>query len=347
MQQQVLRRLDASYKRFFEAVRAGRRAGAPRFKAYGDERGLRFPDPEQFELDAAKGRVRLPKLGWLRLRMSEPLQGELRNVSITREGSHWYCSLQVRGLMVLPAVGVEPTLGVDVGVALFAATSDGHKIEPLAAFARQQRHLRRCQNAVNRKKKGSSNRRKAVERLGRLHRKIARQRADWLHKLSTELADRHPVIAIENLKIGNMTASATGTLKEPGRNVKAKAGLNRSILDAAWGEFGRQLEYKLAARGGQLVRVNAAYTSQRCSRCGHVDAASRCSQAQFCCTRCGYTDNADVNAANNILAAGHAVWAQQQAVPTACGEDVRRAAAAKPRRATSKKQEPTEGLACA
>lgn len=339
-QQQVLKRLDEAYQRFF-----AKKAGLPKFRRRGEEPGIRFPEPKQFALDAVNGRVKLPKLGWVRLRQSQPVQGEHKNISLRREGQHWFCSIQVVCSETLPAAEVAPTLGIDLGVALFAATSDGQKIEPLKALEGEQPRLRRCQRAVNRKVKGSGNRRRAVERLGRLHRRIARQRADWLHKLTTELADRYPVIAIEDLKIQNMSASAAGTVEQPGRNVRAKTGLNRSILDAAWSEFGRQLEYKLAWRGGALIRVNPAYTSQRCSCCGHVAPESRRSQAVFACVACGHAENADVNAAKNILAAGLAVWAQRKAAPAACGEDVRREAA-KRRRAASAKQEPTEGLVC-
>lgn len=338
-QQQVLRRLDASYKRVLE-----KQAGFPKFCRRGEELGIRYPDPKQFALDQTNGRVKLPKLGWMRLRQSQEIEGQLRNISLRREGASWFCAIQVEKCDVAPAQDLVPTLGIDVGLVLFAATSAGQTIVPLKALARKQRHLKRYQRAVSRKVRGSANRRKAISRLGCLHRKIARQRSDWLHKLTTDLADRHPVIAIEDLKIKNMSASAAGTIEKPGKNVKAKSGLNRSILDAAWGEFGRQLEYKLAWRGGQLLRVNPAHTSQRCSCCGHVAAENRRSQANFHCVTCGYAENADVNAAKNILAAGLAAWAQCEAAPAACGEDVRREAVAKPRRAASKKQEPTEEL---
>jgi putative transposase len=228
-------------------------------------------------------------------------------------------------------------------VALFAAGSDGRKIQPLAALKRQQQRLRRYQKAVSRKVKGSANRKKAVKRLGNLHRRIAHQRADWLHKLSTELADQHPVIAAEDLKVKAMTASAAGTAERPGKNVKAKAGLNRAILDAAWSEFARQLDYKLQARGGELIKVPAPYTSQACSVCGHTEKQNRASQARFKCVACGHAENADVNAAKNILAAGHAVWAERKLEPAACGGAVSRRRTARISGAAPVKQEPTEG----
>lgn len=346
VQQQVLKRLDAAFQRFFSNVKAGRKAGYPRFKRHGDDPGLRFPDKSHLAFDGVNGRLKLPKLGWVRVRQSRAVTGEIANVSITREGVKWFASIQVEVAEMVPARGLAPSLGIDLGLAQFVATSAGEAVLPLKALARQQRRLGHLQRAVSRKKKGSANRKKAVARLGGLHRRIAHQRADWLHKLTTELADRHPVIALEDLKVRNMSASAKGTLLAPGKQVRQKAGLNRSILDAAWGEFTRQLSYKLEGRAGRVILVNPAYTSQACSACEHVSEKNRKTQSLFSCEACGHTENADINAAKNILAAGHAVWAIEQAKactgPDACGGDVRRAKVARPQRAAPAKQEPTE-----
>ena len=345
-QQQVLRRLDEAYRRFFAAAKAGQaggrgRTGPPEFKRYGDEPGIRFPDPKQYELDSANARIKLPKLGWLRLRMSQPVSGALRNVSITKEGAKWFVSLQVETRETVPALGVAPTLGIDLGLAAFAATSDGTLVAPLKALDKQQVRLKRYQRAVARKKKGSANRKKAVVRLGALHRRIAHQRSDWLHKLTTDLADAHPVIALEDLRIKNMSASAAGTVEAPGSNVRAKAGLNRGILDAAWGEFARQLTYKVEWRGGRVILVNPAYTSRTCRVCGHESPENRKSQALFACVACGHTENADVHAAKNILAAGHAAWLSESSA-AACGGVVSRPRRASAGAAAPAKQEPTE-----
>lgn len=348
-QQQTLKRLHEAYERFFKAAQERRailaatgkktklKAGAPRMKKRGQEGGLRFPDPKQFTLDQDNARVKLPKLGWMRMRLSQPVQGELRNASVTTERGKWFVSLQVELPDVMPSADVAPTLGIDLGVALFAAMSDGRAVEPLNALKKQQRRLKYAQRAVSRKQKGSRNRRKAVQRLGRIHTRIAAQRSDWLRKLSTELADAHPVIAIEDLRVQAMSRSAKGTAEAPGKRVRQKAGLNRAILDQGWAEFRRQLEYKCAARGGAVVPVNPAYTSQTCSHCGCVDADNRRTQAIFACLACGHSENADVNAAKNILAAGLAVWA---AKPDACGEAVR---PPRKRRLACVKQEPAEG----
>lgn len=335
--QQTLRRLEAAYQRFF----AGQ-GGYPKFKQRGQEPGLRFPNPKQFVLDQDNARVKLPKLGWQRMRLSQPVPGVLKNASVTFERRKWFVSLQVELPNVLPSAHAQPTLGIDLGLALFAATSDGRTVAPLNALRKQQRRIRHAQRSVSRKVKGSRNRRKAVDRLGRLHSRIAAQRNDWLHKLSTELAEAHPVIAIEDLKVAAMTASAAGTTEKPGKHVRQKAGLNRAILDQGWAAFRRMLEYKCAARGGTVVPVPAAYTSQTCSQCGHVSADNRPAQARFACVACGHADNADLNAAKNILAAGLAVWSEGI---NACGAAVSRAKPARAKRAAATKQEPAKGVA--
>lgn len=332
VQQQVLKRLDQAFQRFFANVKVGKKPGFPRFKAYGNEPGLRFPDAKQIQFDAGTQRIKLPKLGWVRVRQSKGIPSAIANASLTRDGAKWYVSLQYSMPDVLPAA-VAPTLGLDMGVANFYTTSDGCRQAPLDALKRQAVRLARYQRSVARKKKGSNNRKKAVQRLATLHRRIARQRNDWLHQRSTALAREHAVIVLEDLNIANMSRSAAGTIEAPGRNVKAKAGLNRAILDQGWSAFRGMLAYKLQANGGQLIVVPPAYTSQRCCACGFTHADNRQTQARFQCLECGHNDHADVNAAKNILAAGHAVYA--------CGGDVRRLAR-KRTIAAPAKQEPTE-----
>ena len=189
--------------------------------------------------------------------------------------------------------------------------------------------LASLQRKLSRRTKFSANWQKLKKRIQRLHRKIADVRNDFLHKLSTTISKNHAIVVMEGLKVRNMSRSASGTLDAPGKNVRAKAGLNKSILDQGWFEFRRQLVYKLAWLGGALLIVPPQYTSQTCSRCGCVDRANRPTQAKFKCTACGFELNADHNAALNILAAG-------QAVP-ACGAGRAQAPALK--------QEPAYGAA--
>ncbi len=155
-------------------------------------------------------------------------------------------------------------------------------------------------DAAARKQKGSANQRKAYERVAELKRRKKRKLDDLLHKESAYYAEHYGVVVVEDLQVGNMTASAKGSPENPGKNVAQKAGLNRAILESGWGRFVTMLEYKLAERGGRLVKVPPHYTSQRCSACGHTEAGNRPSQAKFLCQSCGHAENADVNAAKNI-----------------------------------------------
>ena len=344
-QQQTLKRLDAAYQRFFK--KAG---GYPKFKCYGDDPGMRFPDAKQVAYDPTNERIKLPKIGWVRLRLSRPIAGEIRNVSVRREGARWYASIQTLSADVATSSDLKPTLGLDLGINVFVAGSNGLKIDPLNAYRRHQCRLRRYQRSVSRKVKGSSNRKKAIQKLGDFHRKVARMRADWLHQLTTSIVHDHPVIALEDLKVKNMSRSAKGTVEAPGAKVRQKAGLNRGILDQAWGEFARQLEYKAQAVGGAVVYVNPAFSSQECSVCGHVDKSNRKTQESFLCMACGHAENADSNASKNILARGCDAWEKNKFsaaghAASVHGETVRQPKVARLKVAVSAKWKPTEEAA--
>lgn len=200
-------------------------------------------------------------------------------------------------------------IGIDMGVSKLFALSDETNIAPLNSFKEHQEKLTKLQKRLAKKKKFSNSWQKQKRKIQRLHTKIANCRKDYLHKSTTELSKSHAMIVIEDLQVSNMSKSAKGNIEQPGKNVKAKSGLNRAILDQGWFEARRQLEYKQLWRGGNVVAVAPQYTSQKCSECAHVDKGSRLSQEKFCCTQCGFKANADTNAAKNILAAGHAVLA--------------------------------------
>ncbi|WP_152068955.1 RNA-guided endonuclease InsQ/TnpB family protein, partial [Escherichia coli] len=200
-------------------------------------------------------------------------------------------------------------VGLDAGVAKLATLSDGTVFEPVNSFHKNQKKLARLQRQLSRKVKFSNNWQKQKRKIQQLHSRIANIRRDYLHKVTTIISKNHAVIVIEDLKVKHMSKSAAGTISQPGRNVRAKSGLNRSILDQGWYEMRRQLEYKQLWRGGQVLAVPPAYTSQRCACCSHTAKENRLSQSKFVCRACGYTANADVNGARNILAAGHAVLA--------------------------------------
>ena len=206
----------------------------------------------------------------------------------------------------VPAPGTGEVVGIDRGVAVSAALSTGEMLHAPGLTARERTRMRRLERKLARTKRGSNRRGRVKHAVARLRARETDRRKDWAEKASTDIARRFDVIRVEDLKIGNMTRSAKGTAGNPGRNVHAKAALNRGILRSGWGLLVHRLEDKAPAR---VERIRPAFTSQRCSACGHVDANSRESQARFACTACGYACHADVNAARNI-AAGHAVTAR-------------------------------------
>jgi putative transposase len=159
---------------------------------------------------------------------------------------------------------------------------------------------------MSRKKKFSNNWKKAKAKVQCIYVRIANARRDYLHKTSTAISKNHAMVVIEDLQVSNMSRSATGSVEQPGRNVRAKSGLNRSILDQGWAEFLRQLEYKLLWNGGQLLAVPPMNTSRICPDCGHISGDNRKSQAVFACVECGLTENADLVGAINVLRAGYA-----------------------------------------
>jgi putative transposase len=277
---------------------------------------FRFPDPKHIQVERLNrrwGQVRLPKLGWVRFRWTRPLGGTIRNATVTRDGGRWYISFCVEDGITEAAPNGKPAVGVDRGVAVAVATSDGAMHDRQFATPGEQRRLRRLQQRLARSRRvhgrtRRSKRRDAVRaQLGRLNARIRARRADFAAQTAHHLVTRHGLVAVEDLRVKNMTRSAKGTRDAPGKNVRQKAGLNRSILNKGWGGFLLALEHAARYHGATVVKVNPAYTSQRCSRCNLVHANSRESQAEFACTGCGHRDNADVNAAKNILAAGLAV----------------------------------------
>jgi putative transposase len=203
----------------------------------------------------------------------------------------------------IEAVAVEPSaavVGIDRGITQTLTFSTGEHLQARDTVALNAR-IRRARRGLARRKRGSVRYAVARRGLSALTGKAARIRSDWTHRASRDIAGRFGLVAIEALNIKGMTASGAGTVAEPGRRIRQKAGLNRSILEQCWRQFADRLDYKLTERGGVLISVPAAYTSQTCASCGVVDARSRKSQAAFECVHCDHTDNADVNAAKEIL----------------------------------------------
>ena len=305
--QQKLKDLHTAWKRCFDKKLA---AKAPVWKRKNEGRdSIRFVNFEKY-CCLENRRVKLPSgLGWVKFRQSQRVNGKIKNATISQLAGQWYISFQVEIETAEPNHTSTTIVGLDAGVAKLATLSDGTVFEPVNSFQKNQKKLARLQRQLSRKVRFSNNWQKQKRKIQRLHSRIANIRRDYLHKVTTTVSKNHAMIVIEDLKVSNMSKSAAGTVSQPGRNVRAKSGLNRTILDQGWYEMRRQLEYKQLWRGGQVLAVPPAYTSQRCACCGHTAKENRLSQSKFVCQVCGYTANADVNGARNILAAGHAVLA--------------------------------------
>ena len=293
--QHCLRDLERAYTNLF----AGRTA-PPRFRKKFLSDSFRFPTDFQRDGD----RLKVPKIGWMRFWKSREIEGAIKNVTIRRDGNHWTVAFQTEREVDTPVHPSTSAIGIDLGIATFAAVSDGTLYPPLNAYRRLQGKLATAQQRASTKVKLSKNWQKCQTVIRRMHATIARCRKDFLHKLSTTISKNHAVIVVEDLQIRNMSQSAQGTVEEPGRNVAQKAGLNKAILDQGWRMFRQMLEYKQLWRGGVVLAVNPRYTSQTCPQCGCVSKLNRVQQALFSCITCTYTSHADVNAAQNILALG-------------------------------------------
>ncbi len=187
--------------------------------------------------------------------------------------------------------------------------SDGSFIEPLNSFRKHEIRLTKYQRRMSHKTKFSNNWKKAKVRVRKIHTRIADVRRDFLHKATTTISQNHAIVCIEDLQVRNMSKSTAGGSEAPGRNVGAKSGLNKSILDQGWFEFRRQLDYKQAWLGGEVLAIPPRNTSRTCPACGHVSAENRQTQARFACVECGYENNADLVGALNVLERGHRLLA--------------------------------------
>ncbi|SDL65736.1 putative transposase [Nonomuraea maritima] len=325
-QQATLRRLDKAFGAFFDRVRTGRTPGFPRFKGRGWFDTVEWPkDGDGCRWDSqpehpAASYVRLQGIGHVRVHQHRPVKGRVKTISVKREGSRWYVVLSCDDVPDEPLTATGAVVGVDLGVASLATTSDGEHLVNPRHLATSADRLATAQRNLARKKRGSERRRKAVARVAALHAKVRRQRLDGAHKAALALVRAYDVIVHKALRITNMTRSASGTMEAPGRNVVQKSGLNRSILDAGWGVFLTVLAHKAESAGRELIAVNPAHTSRTCARCGHCAKENHLTQAEFACRACGHATHADVNAAVNILRAGLALRqaaeaAQREAAP--------------------------------
>jgi putative transposase len=304
VQQQALRDFTRAIADFFAGTRR-----RPTWRKAGRDEGFRVVavKPRQVRrLSRKTGEVWIPKAGWVRFRWSRTVSPSAKSYRVTMDrAGRWHVAFATIPEPI-PAPGNGQAVGIDRGVVVGAALSTGELLRVPGLTVPERRRLRRLERKLARAKRGSDRRGRLRLAIARLRARETDRRKDWAEKTSTDLARRFDLIRVEDLKIRNMTRSAKGTTGDPGRNVRAKAGLNHGILRSGWGLLVRRVEEKAP---GRVEKVRPIYTSQRCSACGHVDADSRESQARFVCTACGFADHADVNAARNI-AAGHAVTAR-------------------------------------
>jgi putative transposase len=307
VQQQALRDFAQAMAAFFDPKNP---AGRPLWRKAGRDEGFRITGRgSQWDVRRVSrhvGQVWVPKAGWVRFRWSRAVPPGVKSYRVTLDcAGRWHVAF-VAIPKPVPAPGNGGVIGIDRGVAVSAALSTGEMLHAVGLSARERKRMRRLERKLADAKRGSNRRGRAKLAIARLRAREPDRCKDWVEKVSTDIARRFDVIRVEDLQIGNMTRSAKGTAGEPGRNVRAKAGLNREILRSGWGLLVRRLEEKAP---GRVEKIKPAFTSQRCSACGQVDGKSRKSQACFVCTACGFACNADVNAARNI-AAGHAVTAR-------------------------------------
>ncbi len=299
--QQSLKNLSQAVK---EAVDKTNPKQFPKFKKKGQKDSFRYP--QGFKIDNENGRVFLPKIGWVRYHKSQDIIGNAKNVTISQQGSYWFVSIQVEIDKEIPKHSSTSIIAGDLGIARFLTLSNQEYYEPISIFKKLKSKLAKLQKRLAKKEKFSHRWQGLKSKITKLHIRIANIRNDYLHKISHELSKNHALVILEDLKIVNMSSSAKGNLEHPGKNVQQKSGLNRSILDQGWGEFIRQLEYKLAWNGGQLIKVNPKNTSRKCPKCGYISRENRKTQATFCCQQkdCKYTANADYVGSINIREAG-------------------------------------------
>ena len=296
--QQTLKDLAKAYKMFFEHV-----ADHPVFKKKGKCK-VSFRYPQGFKVEQGNSRVFLPKLGWMRYRNSRKIEGTMKSVTVSCEHDRWFISVLTEQVVEEPIHPSESIVGCDRGIKIFAAMSDGETIAPCNAHKKKLKQLAKVQQALSRTRKGSKNRKKRIKTVSKCHGSVANTRKDFLHKLTSDQSKNYAAIIIEDLQIENMSRSAAGSVEEPGKNVAQKSGLNRAILDQGWGEYARQLDYKLAWKGGLLAKVPAPGTSITCRKCDLRSPENRKTQELFSCIGCGHEENADIHAAKFIEGVG-------------------------------------------
>lgn len=318
-----LLRLDRAFKAFFRRVQNGESPGFPRFKGENRFTSVEWEDGNGWKV-VDRTHLRVMGVGHIKVvcrKGQRGIKGTPKTMVVRRRGDRFeavvVCELDT-------STEREPTgreVGVDVGVASFATLSNGEQVENPRWYRNAEAKLSAKQRKRERHKRGSRRHRELNRQIAKAHEHVANQRKDFHHKLSKDLVARFDLIAVEDLKIANMSRRPK---PRPSENedewlpngATSKGGLNKSIQDAGWGLFLDMVRYKAVDAGVELVKVNPRHTSQTCYECRHVAAGNRVSQAEFCCLACGHTAHADVNAARNILRLGQSQREVQREAPS-------------------------------
>lgn len=294
--QRALKALDGAYRLAWQG-----KGGYPDFKKKGAHEAFSYSGREVLveKINAKWGKIRLPKIGWVKFRLTRPMEGKICEVTVSQTALGWQVS--VGCLIDRDVADPGGAVGIDRGVTVPLMLSDGSSYSLPISVSILEKRIRKAQRIASRRKRGSVRHQKAQRRVSSLRAKQARIRKHWAHEATTAITRRYGTIVIEKLRTQSMTASAEGTVEFPGRNVAQKRGLNRAILNVGW----HQIQTMLSHKAARVIRVNPAYSSQTCSSCGTVARDSRKSQAIFLCVSCGHSGNADHNAAIIILNRGN------------------------------------------
>ena len=291
--QSSLRDLDNAYKNFFRRIKSGGgNPGYPRFKSKKDNRQSYRAVNNGNTVAVLDCHVKLPKLGLVKAAISKQIQGRVLNATVSRNPSgKYFVSICCTDVDIKPLKRTGKDVGLDAGIRNLISQSDGIQLPNQRYFKQSENKLARAQRSMSRKTIGSKNRNRARIKVARLHEKIANQRKDYLHKITTELVRDYDIISAETLDITAM--AQTGYLA-------------KMIYDASWGELQRQLSYKCEWYGKQFVKIGSAYPSSNiCSECGYLlDEHIKLSKRKWVCPQCGAAHDRDLNAAKNIHVEG-------------------------------------------
>lgn len=295
MSRWTLTRIDEAMKGFFGRVKRGVKAGFPRYKPMSRWRSFGFEQWDGIRLDGDRLIIK-SMVGAVRLHMhrSLPADAVIKCCTFTKKNQHWWITMAVDVPVAAAHAAPDTAVGIDIGVVHLAATSDGDFFSNVRPRSRREKELRRASRALARCKRGSKRRGKILAKLARAQKRVADFRSNHLHQVSAEITRRYALIGVEKLKLKNMTRSARGSVDEPGRNVRAKSGLNRALADAAPGRLIQLIAYKAERAGGTMVKVDPRGTSQDCSSCGTKVEKTLSERTHRCV--CGTELDRDVNA---------------------------------------------------